>query len=88
METGVIWPMKAEYSARADALYVAFSDADIAYTKRLDDLRMVDYSRDDRVVGIEFICASAGVDLSELGALAGDVENAILSAGLSLRVYV
>lgn len=49
---------------------------------------MVDYSRDDRVVGIEFICASAGVDLSELGALAGDVENAILSAGLSLRVYV
>ncbi len=80
--------MKAEYSTRADALYIALSDDDVAYTNRLDDLRMVDHASDGRIVGIEFIGASAGVDLKGLGLAAADIEEAIRSAGLNLRVYV
>lgn len=80
--------MKAEYSARADALYVSVCDAEAARTRRLDDLRMVDYAADGGVVGIEFVGASAGVDLKGIGVSAVEIEQAIRSAGLNLRVYV
>jgi len=54
------------YDEEADALYVLLSDAAVDHSKSLDDLRIVDYGADGAVVGVEFINASAGIDLSEV----------------------
>jgi uncharacterized protein YuzE len=56
----------AEYSASADAAYVYLSDAESARTQQLDDWRMVDYDAAGRVVGVEFLGVSAGIDLSDV----------------------
>ena len=41
------------------------SNHDVARTRALDDLRLVDYDANDQPVGIEFIGASDGLDLAE-----------------------
>ena len=38
----------------------------IDHTRPVDDLRMIDYSVDNAVVGLEFVDASGGVDLRDL----------------------
>ena len=55
-----------KYDAEADMLYVRFSNDPIDHTKPVDDLRMIDYSVDNAVVGLEFVDASGGVDLRDL----------------------
>jgi uncharacterized protein YuzE len=57
-----------KYSPRADALYVRFTDRPVAYT---DDIsqgpyyeRGIDYDDNDVPVGVEFLNASKGVDLT------------------------
>jgi uncharacterized protein YuzE len=54
------------YSETADALYVQLSEADIARTTPVDDVRIVDYARDGSVVGVEFLAASDGLKLAGL----------------------
>jgi uncharacterized protein YuzE len=54
----------AEYSETADALYVYFSDEPSDRTESLDDRRMIDWTGDGRLVGVEFLDVSAGVDLN------------------------
>lgn len=56
----------ATYSDDADALYVYLSEGSVVRTRVLDDRRIVDLGDGGRVVGIEFIDASAGVDLTDL----------------------
>lgn len=55
----------ATYDPEADALYVRLRDDEQPETQEfLDDLRILDYSAGGAVVGVEFIAASAGIDLS------------------------
>lgn len=42
------------------------NDLPVAKTTAIDDLRLIDYSEDGRVVGVEFLQVSAGIDLHDL----------------------
>ncbi len=62
--------MMVRYDPDADALYVRFADAVVAYT---DDVsrgrqyeRGIDYAEDDTPVGVEFLNVSRGVDLTDI----------------------
>lgn len=57
---------KLSTDPRADAIYVQVSDLPIAYSKELDDNRIVDYNYDDAPVGVEFLSVSEGIDLNDL----------------------
>lgn len=70
----------------ADALYVYLTAADVAETRNLSDLRLIDYSADGAVVGIEFISASQGVDLDSVP-FRPTVAAAIGDSGLPIKVY-
>ena len=56
----------ATYSEQADAAYVHLAEGQVATTESLDDLRMIDYSGDGRVIGIELLDVSDGVDLRDI----------------------
>jgi uncharacterized protein YuzE len=56
----------ARFSPSADAIYVYLSDQPVAYTRELDDYRLIDYSADGAVVGIEFLAVSGGIDLGDI----------------------
>ena len=75
----------AEYDEEADVLYVTLLVEDVADTEELGDLRMIDYTADRRVVGVEFVSPSAGIDLADVP-LAADVEEVIRNSGFSFRV--
>jgi len=79
----------AEFSPEADAVYVYLGDEAVASTEQLDDHRMVDYSADGKVVGVEFLGVSAGVDLSDIPcreSVEKAVEELLKSKGLSIRI--
>lgn len=52
---------KYTYDKQADAIYITLSDNTVAYTKPLDDERLIDYDIDNVPVGIELLCVSNGV---------------------------
>lgn len=77
----------ATYDPEADALYVELRDGEASATQKLlDDLRIVDYSADGEVVGVEFVCASEGIDLSDVPS-APIVERLIGQSGHSFRIF-
>lgn len=73
------------YDPEADALYVRLNELPVGKTKPLDDLRLIDYSKDGAVVGVEFLEASEGVDLSEVPH-SHKIDELIKESGLQLRV--
>jgi uncharacterized protein YuzE len=75
------------YDDEGDVLYVLLAGDEIPVERSisLDDLRIVDYSTDGRVLGIEFINASSGVDLSDLP-FAETVAQLIGTSGLPIRI--
>jgi len=58
--------MRITYDKKADAIYIYFSDAPVAYTKELGLERYMDYDNQNTPVGIEFLCVSRGVTIEEL----------------------
>jgi uncharacterized protein YuzE len=58
--------MKYKYDKTADAAYILINDLPHAYSKEIDDTRIVDYTEDGKVIGIELLYVSGGVDLSGL----------------------
>ena len=77
----------AKYDPEADILYVQLRDSETPATQKfLDDLRILDYSADGAVVGVEFICASAGIDLSDVP-FAPSVEELIGQSGHSFKIF-
>jgi len=79
--------LQVEYDADADVLYVRLvPDATVARSHSLDDTRLIDYSEDGAVVGVEFIDASGGVELQDVP-FARKVEQLIGDAGLGLRIF-
>ena len=57
---------RIELDKKADAIYVYFSDESVAYTKKVDDVRYVDYTADNTPIGIELLCVSDGVNIDDL----------------------
>ena len=55
-----------KYDKQADAIYIHLSDSGIAYTKQLDNLRYIDFSSDNKPVGIELLCVNNGVIADDL----------------------
>jgi uncharacterized protein YuzE len=76
----------AEYDPDADAIYVYLSEGDVERSKTLDDLRIIDYSADRKVIGVEFIGVSGGIDLSDLPHQ-GKVENLINELDLGIKIF-
>jgi uncharacterized protein YuzE len=58
--------MHIEYDVKADSIYIYLDDRPVDHTRKLDDLRYVDYARDDAPVGIELLCVSEGVITNDL----------------------
>jgi uncharacterized protein YuzE len=74
------------YDEDADVLYVYLSDGEVAETRNLGDLRLIDYSKDGAVIGIEFVSASNGVDLDSVP-FAPTVAAAIGDSGFPIRIF-
>lgn len=45
--------MKYQYDADADSAYILINDLPHSYSSEVDDARIVDYSEDGTVIGIE-----------------------------------
>jgi uncharacterized protein YuzE len=58
--------MKYKYDKSADCAYIQINDLPHAYTKEMDNTRIVDYAADGMVIGIELLYISDGVDTSNL----------------------
>ena len=58
--------MQYKYDRQADAAYITLSDKPYAYGEELDSERRIDYASDGSPVGIELLCVSGGVDLTDL----------------------
>lgn len=58
--------MRITYDKKADATYIYFSEAPVAYTKELGLERYMDYDKEGKPRGIEFLCVSRGVTIDEL----------------------
>jgi uncharacterized protein YuzE len=54
------------YSPEANAVYIQLTDEEITRSYPVDDARIVDYDAAGHVVGVEFLGASAGIDLRDL----------------------
>ncbi len=74
-----------EYDDENDILYVQLSDGEVSWTKALDDLRLIDYSDDGAVVGIEFMAVSEGIDLTDTP-FRHRIEELIGDSGLSFKI--
>ncbi len=77
---------RVSFDDEADMLYVQLADGNVFETLPLGDLRMIDRSNDGTVIGIEFVSASDGVDLSNVP-FASAIAAAIGDSGYPLRVY-
>jgi len=74
------------YDDDADVLYVYLNDGEVAETRNLGDLRLIDYSADGGVVGIEFVSASNGVELDSVP-FAPTVAAAIGDSGFPIKIF-
>jgi uncharacterized protein YuzE len=74
------------YHEDADVLYVHLTAAEVAETRNLGDLRLIDYSAEGAVVGVEFVSASHGVDLESVP-FSKTVAAAIGDSGLSIKIF-
>ena len=77
------------YDSEGDVLYVGLvdtSDAKVAKQSLLDDLRIIDLSEDGAVMGVEFVDASEGVDLSDVP-FAHKVAQLIEESGHPIKVF-
>ena len=76
------------YDQEADCLYVLLKDEDedVASTRPIDDLRLLDLDKNGGIIGVEFIDASAGVDLRAVP-FAPTVEQLIRDSGHQFKIF-
>ena len=58
--------MKYKYDKLSDCAYILINELPHAYSKEIDDTRVVDYAKDGTIRGIELLYVSDGVDVSGL----------------------
>ena len=80
------WHERAEYDPDADAIYVYLRDARPVKTVAIDDLRNIDYDGEGRVVGVELLDVSGGIDLHDVP-FAHRVEQLISDLNLCIRIF-
>ncbi len=73
-----------EFDDKADVIYIHFNDCPVEYTKKLDDMRYIDYASDDTLIGVELLCVSEGVITDDLPNRA-EIERALEDRGI--RVF-
>ena len=56
----------AVYDPEADAIYVVLTDEKVAKSVQLDDFRVIDYSGDGALVGVELLGVGGGVELDDV----------------------
>ena len=71
--------MHVEYDRQADAVAVSLSDQPSTFTRVVDDLRLIDYDAQGKLVGLEFLGASGGVRLGGLPLYANGDDSAELA---------
>jgi len=76
--------LKYSHDTKADAVYITLSNKAVAYTKSLDDTRIIDYDANGNPVGIELLCVSNGVMTDDLP-LASEVTQ--LLENKHIKVY-
>ncbi len=59
-------PLEISHDPDVDALYITLNHGEIVHTEILDDYRLIDYDLDGRVIGIELLNVSRGVQLQHL----------------------
>ena len=74
------------YDQEADVLYVSLVDGLSAKQSFMGDCRILDYSAEGSVLGVEFVCASEGIDLHDLP-FAQRIEQLISESGQQFRVF-
>ena len=79
-------PSAVRYDEEADALYVQLAPGPSVRSANLGDLRLVDYSADGAIVGVEFICVSEGVDLTGLPDRQ-IIERAIIDSKAPVKLF-
>lgn len=77
---------RAEYDREADAIYVYLRDNPVSNSVPIDDCRIIDYSADGGVIGIEFLGVSGGVDLADIPRRP-TVERLIGELGLDIKIF-
>ena len=73
--------IKMTYDRKADAVYLYFSLKKVAYSKELDTERIVDFSEDGELRGIEFLSVSDGVNTDDLPHRA-EIERVLFDRGI------
>ena len=73
----------ATHDPEADAIYVYLTEGE---AHPVDDLRIIDYSRDGAVVGVEFLSVSGGIDLSDVPHH-DKVEKLIGELNLGIKIF-
>ncbi len=76
--------MHMKYDKKVDAIYISLSDKKCAVTKKLDDMRYVDYAQDGSPVGVELLGVSSGVETEDLPNAA---EIARLLEGRDIKIF-
>lgn len=76
----------AEHDPEADAIYVMLKDTETARSVQLDDFRIIDYSADGAVAGVELLGVQGGVDLSDVP-YRETVEKLIGELGLGIKIF-
>jgi uncharacterized protein YuzE len=71
------------YRPAVDALYIRYAEGEHCFTAEVGDEVYLDYSKDGRVLGIEVLGASAGIELDALP-FAGEVAQALHALGLPI----
>ncbi len=77
---------EATYDQENDVLYIQFSDSEVEKTVAIDDLRLVDFDSSEQPVGIEFIGASDGLDISDVP-FAGEIGGILARNGLDFPIF-
>lgn len=75
---------RIEHDQEVDAIYVYLNDKPYSYTKPLDNVRYIDYARDNTPIGIELLCVSDGVVVDDLP---NSEEIGQMLEGKHIKVY-
>ncbi|GEM_PF-724805 len=74
--------LEMKYDTKADSAYFYFSDKKIAYSRKLDTERTVDYTEEGEIRGIGFLYASTGIKTDDLPHRSA-IERALHDKGLA-----
>ena len=73
--------IKMTYDKEADAIYLYLSNKKVSRSKELDAERILDYSKDGELRGIEFLCVSDGVNTDDLP-FRSEIERVLYDRGI------